>query len=151
MRRSLIHGHLDNPRGPHLLCALLRLRRIFSLALLALWLPATLHCDLEAAGLGPLFHCADGHGADEHDDGASRDACDLLESGTFKLAANTAVLPPPALCSCLLCLVAPLPTITLTPTPTGVTDRIAAPPEVARTWHFLVRAALPSRAPSLAA
>ena len=32
----------------------------------------------------------------------------------------------------------------------GLSDRIEPPPEVARTWHFVARAALPSRAPSLA-
>jgi hypothetical protein len=108
-----------------------RLRRLLALALVALWLPATLHCALEASD-------------------TPADACNLIEDASFKPANDTALLPPPALCAGLLRFVAPNPTLVLTPPPSGLSDRIEPPPEVARTWHFTARAALPSRAPSLA-
>jgi hypothetical protein len=130
-----------------------RLRRLLALALVALWLPATLHCALEAAGLDDLFHCVnDLHQPCKHaaPSDTPADACNLIEDASFKPANDTALLPPPALCAGLLRFVAPNPTLVLTPPPSGLSDRIEPPPEVARTWHFTARAALPSRAPSLA-
>jgi hypothetical protein len=85
-----------------------RLRRIFALALAALWLPATLHCDLEAAGLDELFHCLVDHHSTTDLDGshtAARDACDVVEGTAFRLVTDTALVAPPALhalCACLL-------------------------------------------------
>ena len=126
-----------------------RLRQLVALAVLTLWLPATLHCALESAGFDGVFACADEHetGAHTHDE-APRDACDVIEGAAFKPAANTAALPRPALCACLLCFVTPPPAIDLTPPVTGVSEFVAAPPEVARTWRFITRAAPPTRAPS---
>ena len=132
-----------------------RLRRIFALALAALWLPATLHCDLEAAGLDELFHCLVDHHSTTDLDGShahARDACDVVEGTAFRLVSDTALVAPPALnalCACLLSFVPPAPALVLTPPLSGLSDRIEPPPEVARTWHFTARAALPSRAPSL--
>ena len=126
-------------------------RRIIAALLLALWLPATLHCHLEAAGFGGVFDCSGEH----HDSARSasgepnRDACDVVETGAFKPAANTAIRPAPFLFVCLAAPVAPSPAIELTQPATGVSDLIAAPPEVARTWHFIARAAPPARAPSV--
>ena len=123
-----------------------RLRQLVALAVLALWLPATLHCALEAAGFDGVFACADGHETGAHDE-APRDACDVIEGAAFKPAANTTALPRPSLCACLLCFVAPPPAIDLTPPVTGVSEQVAAPPEIARAWVFVERAALPPRAP----
>jgi hypothetical protein len=128
------------------------LRRFIAVALLALWLPATMHCDLEAAGFDELFHCAADHhssGENEAPADATRDACDIIEGSAFKLAANSALLPPPFLCAHFLAFAVPPVALDLTPPPSGLGDRILAPPEVARTWHFTARAALPARAPSL--
>jgi hypothetical protein len=132
-----------------------RLRRIFALALAALWLPATLHCDLEAAGIDQLFHCLVDHHATTDLDGShtpARDACDVVEGTALRLVTDTALVAPPALnalCASLLCFSAPAPALVLTPPPNALSERSIAPPEVARTWHFTARAALPSRAPSL--
>ncbi len=130
-------------------------RRVIAVLLLGLWLPATLHCDLEAAGLDPLFHCAEDVAAAPADgccksSPAARDACDVVEGAAFKPAPDTATLPPPALRPDLLALVLPPPARDLAPPPAALTDRAVAPPEVARTWHFVARAAPPSRAPSRA-
>ena len=128
-----------------------RLRPLIAILLLALWLPATLHCALEAAGCLRAEECCDGH----TDSACTRDACDTLETGFVKPAALHVVLPPffPDTAARLLDAFCPLllaPTALLLPPDTGVTGTVAAPPEVARTWHFLVRAAPAPRAPSLA-
>jgi hypothetical protein len=120
------------------------LRRLIALAVLALWLPATLHCSLEAAGLDNLFRCAD----DEHE--GTTDTCDLVENGTIKPALNTAVLASPVFSPSLLSLLLPPSLLPLLPPAAGVTETVAAPREIRRTWHFVARAAPPARAPSLA-
>jgi hypothetical protein len=125
-----------------------RLRQLVALAVLALWLPATLHCALEAAGFDGMFACADEHETGTHDE-SPRDACDVVEGAAFKPAANTAALPRPALCACLFCFVVPALAIELTAPVTGLSEFVAAPPEVARTWHFVARAAPSPRAPAL--
>lgn len=124
---------------------------MLALALVALWLPATLHCALTAAGLDDLFLCVDSlHAPCDHSAPSGRpvDACNVIEDASFKPASDTAVLPPPTLCAGLLCFVVPPTAVDRSPPLTGVSDRIAAPPEVARTWHFSARAAPPARAPS---
>ena len=141
-------GHrIDFRARGALFCRVQSLRQLVALAVLALWLPATLHCALEAAGFAGVFSCADEHETGAHDE-SPRDACDVIEGAAFKPAANTATLPLPALCACLLCFVAPPPAIDLTAPVTGVSELVAAPPEVARTWHFVARAAPAPRAPS---
>ncbi len=139
---------VDNPRRDSLPTRMPALRRLIALAVLAVWLPATLHCALEAAGFEGVFSCADGHETGAHDE-SPRDACDVVEGAAFKPAANTAALTPPVPCACLPCFVAPLSAIDLTPPATGVSEFVAAPPEVARTWHFVARAAPSPRAPAL--
>lgn len=146
-RRFSPHGGLTSTPAPRSLRSVHRLRQLVALAVLTLWLPATLHCALEAAGFEIVFVCHDHDAQDASDHHCTDDACHALEGAAFKPAANTAVLTPPALCACLLCFVAPPLAIDLTP-PSGISDRIVAPPEVARTWHFVARAAPPPRAPS---
>ena len=130
-----------------------RLRRILALVLVALWLPATLHCDLEAAGLSTLFHCVTDHhvSADSTHSESARDACDVVETGAFMPAADTATLPPPTLHALLLDFLFVPTVLALKPPARGLCEQISAPPEVARTWHFVIRAAPPPRAPSAAA
>jgi hypothetical protein len=142
---------LTRRRFPGSFSAVSFLRRFIAVALLALWLPATLHCALEAAGFDELFHCAaDHHSSCEHEApaDATRDACDIIEGSAFKPAANSALLPPPVLSAHFLIFTVPPVALDLTPPPSGLDERILAPPEVARTWHFVARAALPARAPS---
>ncbi len=121
------------------------LRRFIALAVLALWLPATLHCSLEAAGVDNIFRCLD----DDHE--VTNDTCDLIENGTIKPALNTAVLAAPVLTFSLLSHLLPPPVLPLLPPAAGVTEAVAAPREIRRTWHFVARAAPSPRAPSLPA
>ncbi len=99
--------------------------------------------------MADAFACADEHQAHPEKE-SSRDSCDLIETASFKLAANTATVSLPALVA-LFPLFIVLPVAPdLTPPTIGVSELVAAPPEVARTWHFVVRAAPPARAPALA-
>jgi hypothetical protein len=127
-----------------------RLRQLACLLLVALWLPATAHCDFEAIGLDELFHCVSDHHAVDSD-AASSDSCDVVESGWIKRAPSEIALDVPATaCLCLICLCTPPanPARHLAPAP--LSESTAAPPELGRTWHFVSRAAPPPRAPSLA-
>ena len=122
-----------------------RLRSLTACLLLALWLPATLHCDMETAGIEGIFGC--------HEDESSGkahcpdDVCHSIEGLSYKLDSFALTVPPPALA--LFCLLCPPPMATPALAPTlVVAEASTSPPEVARTWHFLARAAPPARAPS---
>lgn len=120
------------------------LRRLIALAVLAVWLPATLHCALEAAGLDAWFGC---HEEAAHDaDHCTDDACHAIEGFAYKPDAAAVRVPPPApalLCHCLLCL-APSLALPATEPATPAPE----PPALARSWQFVRRAAPPARAPS---
>ena len=120
-----------------------RLRFIFALLLATLWLPATLHCALEEAGVIVASACeiADA-------DHCAQDNCATIEASHYKTSDLLVTAPAPHLFVCL-------DLAELIPTETIIVPRIApelsdCPLEVPRTWHFVVRAALPARAPSLA-
>lgn len=122
--------------------------KIAAFLLLAIWLPATQHCDLEAAGVGVLTH-GEQHASAACADVCTDDACHAIESVSYvkTATADLRVLPPlETLCSCLLCLL----------TPPALSERepmlcaVDAPELQAlhRTWHFVRRTALPARAPN---
>lgn len=124
-------------------------RRIVAIVFLALWLPVTQHCCLEAAGLlaetqnpAPTTCCETGNWC-------SHDVCSAVESGVIK-DGRTAfkVLPPDfSPCLCLLCLRLSLPdlldeSVLLVSAPEHPLDWVP-------TWQFVRRAAPLARAPSL--
>ena len=126
-----------------------RLGKILPLVLLALWLPVTLHCQLEAADLWP-----------EHDDhadtacctpqqGCMTDACGVLEGDALRNADTftRAPLPVPFVCLCLICFRPAEPVILAAPAPELAVSRQAL--AWVPTWHFARRAAPWSGAPSL--
>lgn len=115
-----------------------RVRSLITVLLLALWLPATLHCSLEQFEIfGDQPACADS---------CATDSCDLLENGLFKSNAATVHVGAPTLLACLWCpaefVSEPIFVPDVSP------DLTDCPPELARTWQFAVRAAPPPRAPS---
>ena len=131
----------------------LRLRRIGVLLLLGLWLPALLHCRLEAAGI--LFGescCETTHSSEEAPtESCADDACDVAEGEFTSLSAALHSASAPVLFLCLLQAAIISPALALAPPlGTGVREADAAPPEIARSWAFDSRAALSPRAPSLA-
>jgi len=120
-----------------------RLRRLLALALLAIWLPATLHCDLEAAGLeiGVLCHDHDtpeAAAAHCHDE-----ACHAIED-----AAYTAITLTKLVGVISLSIVALLPEPLELPAAALSPARTDTPRELLRGWQFTTRAAPPARAPA---
>lgn len=119
-----------------------RLRFIFALLLATLWLPATLHCALEEAGV--IGAACDVEEADP----CAQDSCTTVEATHYKSSDLLAAVSAPTLFVCLdLAELIPTETIIV---PLVSPERSDCPLEVPRTWHFATRAALPARAPSLA-
>lgn len=122
-------------------------RRLIALILVALWLPVTAHCSLEAmTGLfddGCENACS--HGADR----SHADVCDLVERGNFTATGAIVHAPAPSLTTlvCLSCLHARLlaDAEPLAP-PAWAGDH---PRDWVPSWTFALRTALPARAPDL--
>lgn len=70
-----------------------RLVRVLSLLLLALWLPATLHCALEASEVLTESH-ESSDGCCASDTTCAVDSCDTVENGEYLLSSGTS-LPRP--------------------------------------------------------
>ena len=123
-----------------------RFLRLFSIVALALWLPMTLHCDLEAAGLIPVGCEPDAHGTETT---GATDSCDLVESDSYKPATFARVIFPPALLPDVFNVAEVLIAIDLLAAPVGTAWVEDVAPTWVSTWQFERRTALPSRAPSL--
>ena len=128
-------------------------RRIFALLLLAFWLPAMLHCRLEAAGL--LFAadcCAAAPGEEQTHAGTATDcagdSCEIAE-GDFT-APPALVLKVPSADSgavCLFLAVTPVPAAVSSPPLNGVAKTTAAPRELTVPWVLVTRGPRSPRAP----
>jgi hypothetical protein len=127
-----------------------RLRQLAALLLAALWLPATLHCQLESLGFDTLFACADQAAETAHrNQGAcTDDSCQTIETGqiNFSKARLDLNLLPALTCACHLCLIDARPPA---PAPEIFAVHQDETLPLQRTWQFARRAALPARAPSL--
>lgn len=122
-----------------------RLSRLLSLVLLTVWLPVTQHCNLEAAGL-ITKQCADDclPGQQVSDDG-----CLSVEDAAYKTGATVLKAPAPDLfaCACHLCLQLIRPDVAREIAP-AYGASFERPQDWVSTWHFVRRAAPPSRAPT---
>ena len=115
--------------------------KLTALLLLVAWFPASSHAWLETAGL--IHSAQDAHHETDHE--AANGHCQLEHGDlTVKIPTNSAqpwleviVAPVPAIAA---------PASIVSVPPPGST----APPELARTWQFAERTALPGRAPSFA-
>ena len=118
--------------------------KLLASVLLALWLPATLHCDLEAAGIDFLTH--EDHASSPCGDACIDDACHSIEGSTFtKELATLKVLPPDALGAVVLLFSPPLKVEK--PSPPRPREGSSVWLVLHRTWSFVLRTALPARAP----
>jgi hypothetical protein len=129
-------------------------RPIIALVLLAVWLPATLHCGVEAAGFAlgsPCCADSDSDHAPASEASCETDGCGVVESG-FRSSPSLSVPAPVALLSAspiwTLSLVPAL--APLSPPVTGVVEARTAPPEINHSWVFVTRAAPLPGAPALA-
>lgn len=124
--------------------------KLAALLLATLWLPATLHCQLESLGLDLLFSCPAADDQAAHPDGAdcAAESCQTLESGRFTTARSELAfdLLAPLACVCHLCFYLPAP---LAPVEEIIPIRQLETQPLLRTWQFARRAAPLSRAPSL--
>ena len=122
--------------------AVLRFRHRFVAAFLAVfWLLATMHCQLEAAGLLESDGVADQAccaGGEEH---CSHDGCQIVESGGYSLRAAAKISSPQlSLCFCLICPSISVPAVEAV---AGYSrDYFERPLDWVPTWQFVQRAAL---------
>lgn len=124
-----------------------RLRPLIALLLTALWLPATLHCRLEAASFYEADDCcADEQTAETSD--CKDDACPTVEDTLYKESSQGLKVAGPDACVCFSCL-ALASAYEAVAVPALSPARHAPPPELGVTWQFVARAAPPARAPSL--
>jgi len=113
-----------------------------------LWLPISVHCELEEIpALQFLSCCPDDDAAPHQDDDCETDGCAVVESGLYKTEERRASLPAPILVFCVVsnwlaaAPVAPEPAIFDLPP-------VSPPPEISVGWHFSFRTALLPRPPS---
>lgn len=122
------------------------LRNLVALLLLGLWLPATLHCELEAAGIDDFFGLPNHHDGMTGEDGDD-DARHSIDGVSYRLEFGVAKISTAAV-TLFRDLSGAISVAPSTARPQIVAPTATAPPEVARAWQFTRRAAAPPRAPS---
>ena len=126
----------------------LRFRFVITVCLLALWLPATQHCGLEAAEL--LMQCGDesaaAHGV-APGESCSGDACEVVESGAYYSSdASLKVCPTDLLVIGGLVCAAPVG-LTAAAAFSARPDHPRRQPDWVPAWHFVHCVARLPRAP----
>jgi len=119
------------------------------LALAVLWLPVSVHCQLEQLPGLEFLSCCDHEDttAPHQADDCEGDAGAVVESGLYKSEERQISLPAPDLAPVMFQLLpSPAPISCILPR-SGVGSTV--PPEFSRIWQFSSRTALPPRAPSL--
>jgi hypothetical protein len=126
------------------------LTKSVAMLLLALWMPVTMHCELEIMpGFSFLQWCCGGGHASAQAHDCGQDSCGEVESGFYKIEDHTTVIPGLAL---VLALAAwDWVDEPLADTAPDFLPISSAPPGLPRFWQFFYRTALPPRAPSLVA
>ena len=126
---------------------MLRFTKLVSLLLVSLWLPATLHCQLEALGLHALFSCPETAAHSDHtENDCAYDGCKTVESGQIVFS-QSRIIPAPlpaSVCAVMHYLLQVAPR-TAAPESFAIHQNETLP--IQRTWQFVRRAALPARAP----
>jgi hypothetical protein len=120
----------------------------FALAAL-LWLPASVHCQLESLPGLEFFQCVvDEQLACDPGKDCGDCGCFAVEQSQYKSEHIRLTLPSPDLLP--ISFTPLLPLASTLPVEVCVGILTAAPPQLLKTWHFASRTALPGRAPSLA-
>lgn len=126
------------------------LTKCVAMLLLALWVPVTMHCELEILPSFSFFQwCCGGDAAPEQDHGCNQDFCSAVESGFYKIEDNPTVTPA----LMLVLAFAAWDWVAEPPADTALDllPASSAPPELPQSWQFSYRMALPPRAPSFIA
>ena len=117
------------------------LRNMIAVVLLTLWVPVTMHCQLESVfGLEALScntHEDSSSSTAHHEKDCEDDECAVVESGLYKLQNNLRLVPEP-----------PQTDVALTPDLAGdalelscIPETVLPPPELPPSWHFVLRSA----------
>ena len=122
-----------------------KLHAVVAAVLVLVWVPVTFHCTLEnLPGLDFLNCCQDEKGCHGEED-CQADACVVVESGAYKIEDNQLTVTAPSLFANALLAIAGTETLVSTPEPQVSTELLG---EFSSSWHFVLRAASPPRAPS---
>ena len=115
---------------------------------MALWPLVVSHCDLEQLPGFEFLACGDGAAETPHQDNeCETDSCASVESGLYKTESGRLEVPTPSVTLSAF-LTASLLEATRFDSACNVTFD-STPPEIPSAWRFLLRTALPPRAPSL--
>ena len=125
-------------------CAVSRLRKLAALFLVALWLPATLHCQMEAAEVHFLTH--DDHSASTDHCPNQHDDHHALKDAPITASTSSLKVPPPSN-SLSFVLFALVDADHYSAAPALSPTRREPPLELKVAWQFSTRAAPPSQAP----
>ena len=120
-----------------------RWRFLVAWIILASWMPATLHCALEAAGVLEVGACCD---SDAHAAEATTDECAPIDRTLYNGVAGDLVVSSPIL---HVAYTLPLEPPALASEKTFLGPRYSLPEDWLAAWDFEHRTALPSNAPSL--
>ena len=112
-----------------------------------LWLPLSVHCQLEAVPGLEFLRCAV-ETADAPNPATDCSDCCAAEKSQYRAEQVRLTIPTPILLP--LFFPPPLLAVPSRPAKTSVSLRTAAPPENSPSRHFIFRPALPPRAPSFA-
>jgi hypothetical protein len=124
-----------------------RLKKILSVLAAALWLPMTLHCQLETIPGLDFLKCASEKSPVESQSHCD-DSCCSVERATYKSEQVRPTLPLPGILPLLPALALPARDKLTGNLDAGLCS--TAPPELPKRWQFVFRTASPPRAPSLA-
>lgn len=112
------------------------------------WVPLSMHCKLESVPSFAFLSCeTEAQHEQEPKSDCNDDGCCDFEFALYKSDQLTVTCPPAAQMQLLAILLEDMPLLELAQTEGAQTT---APPELPRSWHFISRAALQPRAPSIA-
>jgi len=121
-------------------------RNILFALLAVLWLPTSVHCQLETVPGFEFLRCDFGNQSSKDD--CNNSGCCTVEKSQYR--SEHAPLTPPLPDPSLMPLTALASVANVLPAEVSLGILTAAPPQLLKTWHFVSRAALPARAPSIA-
>ena len=126
-------------------------KKLFAVVVMAVWLFATQHCGLEAAGLfAGHDESVEGKSCCSTSGGCENDGCAMVEEGAYRSDQSTLVISAPVLSvDAFLILSDVLPLQRLQAELALPRDAFERPRDWVTTWQFVQRAALSPRAPSV--